>query len=61
VVHADDLAVSVGTDLPTLPPAALQIAISTLVDVARQRHGDLAVLRALSRRERDTLGALRVF
>jgi len=61
VVHADDLAVSVGIDLPTLPTVALQLAISTLVDVARQRHGDLAVLRALSRRERDALGTLSVF
>jgi hypothetical protein len=61
VVHADDLAVSVGIDLPALPPAALQIAITTLTDMARHRHGDLAVLRALSRRERDTLDALRVF
>ncbi len=60
-VHADDLAVSVGIDPPALPPAALRIAIGTLVEVARYRHGDLAVLRALSRRERDTLNALRVF
>jgi hypothetical protein len=28
--------------------------------VARIRHGDMAVLRALARRERDTVGALRV-
>jgi hypothetical protein len=31
------------------------------VDVARVRHGDLAVLRALSRRERQTAEILRVF
>ena len=32
-----------------------------LVDVARVRHGDLAVLRALTRRERDPVQARRVF
>jgi hypothetical protein len=60
-IHADDLAVSVGLDSPTLPPAAVSIVIDTLVDIARSRHGDVAVLRALTRRERDTINALRVF
>lgn len=60
VVHADDLAVSLGAELPPLPPAALELVIATLVEVARIRHGDVAVLRALSRRERDTVEALRV-
>jgi PhnB protein len=60
-IHADDLTASVGSDSPTLPPAALNIAIETLVDIARSRHGDLAVLRGLSRRERDISNALRVF
>jgi len=31
-----------------------------LVGVARIRHGDMAVLRALARRERDPVQALRV-
>lgn len=60
-VHADDLALSVGLDSPALPPEALDITIDTLVAIARYRHGDLAVLLALSRRERDTIKALRVF
>jgi uncharacterized protein (TIGR03083 family) len=60
VVHADDLAVSLGAELPPLPPAALGLVVGTLIEVARIRHGDLAVLRALSRRERDTVEALRV-
>jgi uncharacterized protein (TIGR03083 family) len=60
VVHADDLAVSLGVDPPGLPPAATGVAISTLVEVARLRHGDVAVLRALARRERDRGEALRV-
>jgi hypothetical protein len=60
LVHSDDLAVSVGTDLPGFPGAAWDVVIGTLVDVARLHRGDLAVLRALSRRERDDVQALRV-
>ncbi|HYP23782.1 MAG TPA: maleylpyruvate isomerase N-terminal domain-containing protein [Actinomycetota bacterium] len=60
VVHVDDLSVSVGVEAPPLPPDATKLAIDALVDVARQKHGDLAVLRALTRRERDEAGALRV-
>ena len=60
VVHADDLAVSLGVPLPALPPDATALVISTLVDVARLRHGDVAVVRALTRRERDPADALRV-
>ncbi len=54
------LAVSLHLDLPDLPVEAAGLAITTLVDVARLRHGDLAVLRALTRRERDAASALRV-
>jgi len=60
VVHADDLAVSLGVAAPPLPPAATGLVIATLVEVGRIRHGDTAVVRALTRRERDTAGALRV-
>jgi mycothiol maleylpyruvate isomerase-like protein len=60
VVHADDLAASLDIDPPGLPPAATGLVITTLVEVARIRHGDYAVVRALSRRERDTAEALRV-
>jgi uncharacterized protein (TIGR03083 family) len=60
VVHADDLAVSLGVAPPALPPAATGLVIATLVEVARIRHGDTAVVRALARRERDDLEALRV-
>ncbi|MGH2754699.1 MAG: maleylpyruvate isomerase N-terminal domain-containing protein [Actinomycetota bacterium] len=59
-VHIDDLAVSVGLPTPELPPVTAELAIGTLVDVARLRHGDLSVLRALARRERDDIEALRV-
>jgi uncharacterized protein (TIGR03083 family) len=60
VVHADDLAVSLGVAPPPLPAATTGLAIATLVEVARCRHGDAAVLRGLTRRERDVVGALRV-
>lgn len=60
VVHVDDLAVSAGVRVPALPAAATEAAIGALVEAARVKHGDLAVLRALARRERDTVEALRV-
>lgn len=58
--HIDDLAISVGEPTPDMPPEALDLAISALVGLGRHRHGDLAVLRALVRRERDDVNALRV-
>ena len=60
VVHADDLATSVGVATPVCSADAADIAIDTLVGVARLRHGDGAVVRALTRRERDAVPALRV-
>jgi hypothetical protein len=58
-LHIDDLCVSVGIATPDIPGS--DTAIRTLVDVARLRHGDVAVLRALARRERDPENRLRVF
>ncbi len=60
-VHIDDLAVSVNIATPELPPKAVELAVATMLGVARVRHGDLAIVRALSRRERGNLEALRVF
>jgi hypothetical protein len=57
-VHTDDLCISVGHQTPALSGMALSIAL--LVDVAELRHGEVAVLHALARRERDTVEALRV-
>jgi mycothiol maleylpyruvate isomerase-like protein len=54
VVHADDLAVSVGVDPPQPSQAAATGAIDTLMATARATHGDLPVIRALARRERST-------
>jgi hypothetical protein len=58
-LHIDDLCVSVHVATPDIP--GIEVATRTLVDVARLQHGDLAVLRALGRRERDTGNVLRVF
>jgi hypothetical protein len=57
-LHTDDLCLSVGLKTPDLP--GIEVAIQALVAVAVHRHGDLAVLRALARRERDPDQVLRV-
>ncbi len=60
MVHMDDLALSVGLSPPEPPADAARLAIETLVEVAALRHGHLAVLRALTRRERQGTEILRV-
>jgi hypothetical protein len=60
LIHADDLAVSIGAETPAFPAAAWQRVIDTLIGVAVRRHGALAVVRAMTRTERDTVRALRV-
>lgn len=60
LVHSDDLAVSVGLTPPDFQLAVSRPVIDALVEVAILRHGDEAVLRALTRRERDLVDALRV-
>ena len=52
VVHGDDLAVSIGVPTPEMPPEATAATIRLLASIAAWRHGPLAVVRALSRRER---------
>lgn len=61
LVHADDLALSLGVDVPDFPGQAWDLATEHLLKVARLQHGDRAVLMAFARRERDTADALRVF
>lgn len=51
-VHSDDLAVSVDVEPPVLPGAVLEPVLSLLVGIATLRHGQAAVVRALSRAER---------
>lgn len=58
-VHIEDLALSVDV-VCDVPAEAVSSAVDLLVSAARERHGDLAVLHALARRERDGLKALRV-
>ena len=52
VVHVDDLAVSLGVATPALPEAATGAAIQLLARLAVWRHGPVAVVRGLARRER---------
>lgn len=52
-VHMDDLAVSAGITAPEIPQAALEPVLTLLTNLAVRRHGQAAVLRALTRAERS--------
>lgn len=52
VVHSDDLAVSVDIATPALPAQVFEPVLDTLARLAVSRHGQSALLRALSRAER---------
>jgi hypothetical protein len=60
VVHGDDLATSIGVAPPDVPSRATDLVIECLVKIAVDRHGPLAVIRAMTRTERDSVNALRV-
>ncbi|GAA3530681.1 hypothetical protein GCM10022419_007120 [Nonomuraea rosea] len=51
-VHMDDLAVSAGLDVQELPEAAFDPVLVLLTRLAARRHGQAALLRALTRVER---------
>jgi hypothetical protein len=51
-VHSDDLAVSVGIPTPTLTADHLEEVMAVLFRLSVRRHGQSAVLRALTRAER---------
>jgi hypothetical protein len=51
-VHGDDLAVSVDVPTPTFPDAVFEPVVALLAGLAARRHGQVALLRALSRAER---------
>jgi len=51
-VHSDDLAVSLGQEPPELPVSVLEPVLSLPLGVSVLRHGQAAVVRALSRAER---------
>jgi hypothetical protein len=52
VVHSDDLAASVGLATPEFPEAVITPVLALLTAVAARRHGQAAVVRALSRPQR---------
>lgn len=54
VVHLDDLNHSIGSGLPELPGAAIDLTLATLFEIAVTRSGPNAMMRALSRAERIT-------
>lgn len=54
VVHGDDLASSVGRDTPEHDPAVVAAVLGLLADVSLARHGQVALVRALSRPQRST-------
>ncbi|MCH7231509.1 maleylpyruvate isomerase N-terminal domain-containing protein [Glycomyces sp. L485] len=60
VVHADDLACSVGIDTPEFDADVFDTATWILTRLSARRHGQSAVIRALARSERagDDVSAL---
>lgn len=52
VVHTDDLAVSVDIATPSFPPQVFEPVLELLSRLAVVRHGQPAILRALTRAER---------
>jgi uncharacterized protein (TIGR03083 family) len=60
VVHGDDLAASLAMPAPEFSSDVTDRVIGCLVEVAVRTHGSMAVVRALTRRERDLVEALRV-
>jgi hypothetical protein len=61
VVHADDLAASVGLETPEFDALTMACVIGCMLAMVRARNGDLAVMRGFARRERDTVNAIRAF
>ncbi|GAA3516617.1 maleylpyruvate isomerase N-terminal domain-containing protein [Actinocatenispora rupis] len=59
VVHSDDLARSIDIDTPEFASDAIRPVLHLLVDLAAARHGQSALISALTRRERqpDTVSA----
>jgi len=53
VVHGDDLAASVGLETPEHEPEVVASVLRLLTGVSLQRHGQVALVRALSRPQRS--------
>ncbi len=60
VVHADDLACSVGVAAPAFSPEVVEPVLALLAALGARRHGQAAVLRTLSRHERSA-GSISAF
>jgi hypothetical protein len=60
LVHADDLGSSAAIQASTPPPASMDVALPLLFSDARSLYGDVAMMRALARRERAP-GTISVF
>lgn len=60
VVHGDDLAASVGLPTPEHEPTAVASVLGLLADVSLARHGQVALVRSLSRPQR-ALGSISAF
>ncbi len=52
LVHSDDLAASIDVETPSFPAEAADAVLGLLASIAAERHGQAAVLRALSRPQR---------
>jgi len=52
VVHSDDLAASIGVPTPEFPESVITPVLALLTGVAVRRHGQAALVRALSRPQR---------
>lgn len=61
LVHADDLACSVGKAVPAFSPEALEPVLALLAALAAKRRGQDPLLRALSRHERRSADSISAF
>jgi hypothetical protein len=61
VVHADDLAVSLGLEPVAFSEPAADLVVVTLSRISRRRHGSLAVIRSLARPGRAPPSVIAVF
>ncbi len=52
MVHSDDLAVSIGVPTPEFPRSVARPVLTLLTSLAERRHGQPALIRALTRSER---------
>ena len=54
IVHSDDLAASIEVETPRFPTESADAVLGLLASVAAERHGQAALVRALSRPQRST-------